>query len=58
MTPDGYDSFDAWCDFDDTNGWTVIQRRQDGSVDFYLYWADYKEGFGNVDGEYWLGMHS
>ena len=55
MNPDGYGSFDAWCEFDNSNGWTVIQRRQDGTVDFYLYWADYKVGFGHLDGEYWLG---
>ncbi|XP_076080259.1 fibrinogen-like protein A [Mytilus galloprovincialis] len=36
-------------------GWTVIQRRLDGTIDFYRDWAEYKNGFGDVAGEYWLG---
>ncbi|XP_033756162.1 angiopoietin-related protein 7-like [Pecten maximus] len=57
ITPVQGTSFDVYCDTDKIGGpWTVIQRRFDGSVNFYRNWEDYKWGFGNLTGEYWLGL--
>ena len=37
-------------------GWLVVQRRQDGSVDFNRSWVDYEDGFGSLTAEFWYGL--
>ncbi|XP_048743672.1 ryncolin-4-like [Ostrea edulis] len=46
----------VFCDMStDGGGWTVIQKRMDGSTDFYRKWDAYKIGFGNPCSNYWIG---
>ena len=39
----------------DNGGWIVIQRRVDGRVDFYRDWEAYRNGFGTLKSNFWLG---
>ncbi|XP_050719518.1 ficolin-1-like [Eriocheir sinensis] len=57
-------SVQVWCELEEGGpSWTVIQRRGSKTsetphpvVDFFRSWAEYKWGFGNLEGEYWLGL--
>ncbi|KAI8500857.1 hypothetical protein Bbelb_216750 [Branchiostoma belcheri] len=49
----------VYCDqTTDGGGWTVIQRRFDGSIDFNRPYDAFRYGFGPADGEYWLGLEN
>jgi len=59
IQPENSASFQVYCDMG-SRGWTIIQRRSDGSVDFNRDWDDYKNGFGDISaqGNYWLGLEN
>ncbi|EDV98388.1 GH23089 [Drosophila grimshawi] len=49
--------FNVSCDQDTIGGgWITVLRRQDGSVDFFRKWEEYKRGIGTLDGEYFIGL--
>lgn len=53
----GLEPFPVSCDTRTAGaGWTVIQRRQDGSENFYRSWAEYRAGFGNLSAEFFMGL--
>lgn len=50
------EGFPVLCEVDyEGGGWVVMQHRYNGYVDFYRKWADYRQGFGEFDSEFWLG---
>ena len=56
IDPDGLGTFTVWCDMENEGQWTVFQRRKDGSENFFRDWSDYEDGFGNFNGEFWMGL--
>ncbi|XP_019385824.1 PREDICTED: angiopoietin-related protein 5 [Crocodylus porosus] len=50
-------AYEVLCDMDfQGGGWTVIQKRTDGIIEFQRTWSEYLDGFGDLSGEFWLGL--
>lgn len=48
--------FNVFCDMQtEGGGWTIIERRTGGDIDFYRGWDFYKMGFGRITGDHFLG---
>ncbi|XP_070817296.1 angiopoietin-related protein 4-like [Chaetodon trifascialis] len=58
IQPQSSQPFNVLCDMTSEGGWTVIQKRQDGSQNFNQLWERYKRGFGSLNGDFWLGLES
>ncbi|XP_001985523.2 angiopoietin-related protein 7 [Drosophila grimshawi] len=53
----GIGSVSVLCDFETAGpGWTVVQRRFNGTVDFFRDWSEYRSGFGDLEGEFFMGL--
>ena len=56
VNPTNKASFEVYCDMKtDGGGWTVFHKRFNGAWDYYRGWEEYKNGFGDIRGEFWLG---
>ncbi|XP_058494497.1 angiopoietin-related protein 4-like [Solea solea] len=58
IQPSNSPPFKVLCEITSEGGWTIIQKRHDGSQKFNQQWDSYKKGFGSVDGEFWLGLEN
>lgn len=50
--------FYVFCQLDPNGGaaWTRIQRSGGGEINFNRDWLEYRNGFGELYGEFWLGL--
>lgn len=58
IQPENSQPFNVLCEMTSEGGWTVIQKRYDGSQSFNQLWENYKKGFGSLNGEFWLGLEN
>ncbi|XP_033235364.1 ficolin-1-like [Drosophila pseudoobscura] len=57
LTVPGVDPFPVPCESRVAGpGWIVVQRRIDGAVSFERQWAEYVNGFGDLSGEFFIGL--
>uniref|UniRef100_A0A4W4FD93 Fibrinogen C-terminal domain-containing protein n=1 Tax=Electrophorus electricus TaxID=8005 RepID=A0A4W4FD93_ELEEL len=56
IKPNQSEPFLVYCEFTEVGAFTVIQRRQDGSVNFDRSWQSYEDGFGDFKSDFWLGL--
>ncbi|XP_034473203.1 ficolin-2 [Drosophila innubila] len=53
----GLEPFKILCNSDIAGpGWTVIASRSNDNLNFYRGWAEYKRGFGNLTGDFFIGL--
>ena len=58
IDPDGTGHFTVFCDMTLLGGgWTVLQRRMDDLLTFERKWKSYRNGFGDLAANFWLGLH-
>ncbi|SPP82304.1 ficolin-1-like [Drosophila guanche] len=51
------ESFQVFCDARIAGpGWTVIARRTNGELNFYRSWEESKRGFGDLGGNFFIGL--
>ncbi|XP_041355317.1 angiopoietin-related protein 1-like [Gigantopelta aegis] len=55
MPPFSNTSFPVRCEMK-FGGRTMVQYRDDVTEDFYRNWTDYRNGFGSLDADFWLGL--
>lgn len=46
----------VFCTVIRNRGYAVIQRRINDEVNFYRAWDEYEQGFGNLQGNFWIGL--
>lgn len=52
----GIKPFYVRCEETSEDKWTVILNRYNGAINFYRNWLEYKNGFGNIATEFWIGL--
>ncbi|XP_035774156.1 angiopoietin-related protein 1-like [Anopheles albimanus] len=49
--------FQVYCEQETFGGgWIVIQHRYNGALDFFRGWNEFRDGFGDLEKEFWLGL--